>query len=639
MTDAPVPADPVPADPVPADPVPADPVPADPPPHADAPVPAAPPLPSPAGAVLTGEALHFPRTWGAEPVAEGRWRFALWAPSVKAVSVRVGEAETPLRREADGFWRGEAAAAAGARYGFVIDGTFRPDPAARAQAGDVHGPSVLVDPRGFCWADRWPGRPWDEAVIYELHIGTFTDEGTFAAAAARLPGLARLGITAIEIMPLGQFGGRHGWGYDGVLPYAPHNAYGSPDELKALVAAAQSLGIMVILDVVYNHFGPEGAYLHDYAPEFFDPGRHTPWGAGIDYTRPAVRAFFIENALCWLTEYRLDGLRLDATDQIVDPSQPELLVELAQRVRAAGFDRPIHLTTEDNRNITRLHEPAAGLYTGEWNDDYHHCNHCLLTGEHESYYAPYAVNPLADLCMALECGFVEQGQPRPGRDRLRDGLRGEPSGHLPWPTFINFNQNHDQTGNRALGERLTALVDDPPLKVAHALLLTAPFTPLLLMGEEEGSRAPFLFFADFTGDLAAALREGRAREFADFAGFAERAPDPLDPATRDASRPFAETGSARAAAWRALTARLLEARARLIVPLAKSGRAGDPVVVQTGPRSLRAQWPFCAGRLIVAARFGPDAGGVQDAGVPARAPDLDLAPEHDGSAFSLWLEV
>lgn len=598
-----------------------------------APADPAPIRPAPSGALLTGKTLHFPRSWGAEPVAEGRWRFALWAPSVGEVAVRVAGRDMPLHRDADGFWRGEAAAQVGADYGFVIDGAFRPDPAARAQAGDVHGPSLLVDPRGYRWDQPWAGRPWDEAVIYELHIGTFTEAGTFAAAAARLPDLARLGVTAIEILPLGQFTGGHGWGYDGVLPYAPHKAYGRPEDLKALVAAAQGLGIMVILDVVYNHFGPDGAYLHEYAPEFFDADRHTPWGAGIDYADPPVRAFFIENALYWLAEYRLDGLRLDATDQIVDPSRPELLVELAQRVRAADWGRPIHLTTEDNRNITRLHEPGAGLYTGEWNDDYHHAVHCLLTGEAESYYKPFAADPMADLCLALECGYVEQGQPRPGTGKLR----GEPSGHLPWPSFINFNQNHDQTGNRALGERLAALVEDAPLKVAHALLLCAPFTPLLFMGEEEGSRAPFLFFADFTGDLAEALHKGRAKEFADFAGFADRAPDPLDMATRDASRPFADSGTPRAADWRALTARLLEVRAGLIVPLLKSGRAGDPVVAQTGPRSLRAEWPFQAGRLIVAAAFGP--GAVADSGAPERAPDLSLGPEHDGSGFALWVEV
>ena len=581
-------------------------------------------------ALTSGETLHLPRNWGAEPLGNGRWRFGIWAPSVGAVAVRVGGVDTQLTKGADGFWRGEAAGDAGAEYGFVIDGSFRPDPAARAQAGHVHGPSLLVDPRGFRWEAPWAGRPWEEAVIYELHIGTFTEEGTFAAAARRLPDLAKLGITAIEILPVGQFTGAHGWGYDGVLPYAPHRDYGSPDDLKALVAAAQGHGIMVLLDVVYNHFGPDGAYLHEYAPEFFDKQRHTPWGAGIDYADPPVRAFFLENALYWLTEYRLDGLRLDATDQIEDPSEPELLVELAQRVRAAGFDRPIHLTTEDNRNITRLHAPEAGLYTGEWNDDYHHAIHCLLTGEDEAYYAPYAVDPMADLCLALECGYVEQGQPRPGTEERR----GEPSHHLPWPTFINFNQNHDQTGNRALGERLTALADDAPLQVAHALLLCAPFTPLLFMGEEEGSRAPFLFFADFHGDLAEALRKGRAKEFAAFKGFADRAPDPLDPATRDASRPFAESGSERAAEWRELTARLLELRAGGIVPLLKSGRAGDPVVTRTGERALRAEWPFAAGRLIVSARFGPGEATEAEA---MRAPDLGF--EADGCGFAVWVEA
>ncbi|MBM9595727.1 malto-oligosyltrehalose trehalohydrolase [Rhodobacteraceae bacterium MCCB 386] len=546
--------------------------------------------------------MHFRKSWGAEPEGEG-WSFSVWAPGAQTVAVLVGEARHAMVEEADGYHRATAPARADAEYLLEVDGARVPDPAARAQVGDVHGPSRLVDPRAYRWSSQWTGRPWEEAVIYEMHVGTFTPEGTFAAAAERLPELARLGVTAVELMPVAQFSGDRGWGYDGVLPYAPHPAYGTPEEMKAFVEVAQGLGIMVLLDVVYNHFGPDGAYLHQIAPRFFDEARHTPWGAGIDYTQPQVRRFFIENALYWLTEFRLDGLRLDAVDQIRDPSEPELLVELAQAVRARDWGRPIHLTTEDNRNITRLHHPEAGLYTGEWNDDYHHAIHCLMTCESEGYYAPYAVDPMADLCLSLAEGYVEQGQERPPKSERR----GEPAEGLPWPAFVNFNQNHDQIGNRARGERLLTLADDPRgVKVAHVLLLVAPFTPMLFMGEEAGSRAPFQFFVDFEGELAEATRKGRAEEFADFESFTGRVPDPTDPATFEASRPL---DGPDADEWRELTRQALALRHERVVPLVRSGRARPAQVQRTSPRSLTASWPFCDGTLTVRANLGTRAEG------------------------------
>ncbi|WP_235829791.1 malto-oligosyltrehalose trehalohydrolase [Frigidibacter oleivorans] len=592
---------------------------------------------TPSSAARAAPALPTP-AWGAVREAGQDWRFRLWAPSAEDVQVSLNHHRLTAEREAGGWWVARGPAEPGTRYGFAVDGALYPDPAARAQAGDVHGPSLLVDPSLWHWKSDWAGRPWDEAVILELHVGTFTREGTFAAAARRLPDLARMGITAVELMPVGQFTGRHGWGYDGVLPYAPHPAYGTPDQMRGFVEAAQELGIMVLLDVVYNHFGPDGAYLHSYAPEFFDGARQTPWGAGIDYTRRPVRDYFIDNALMWLVEYRLDGLRLDAVDQIRDPSRPELLVELAQAVRAAGFPRPIHLTTEDNRNITRLHRPEAGLYTGEWNDDWHHCIHCALTGESEGYYRSFAADPVADLATALADGFVEQGQSRPGADGPAEP-RGEPSDHLPWQAFVNFNQNHDQIGNRAMGERLAALAEDPPLKVAHALLLTAPFTPMLFMGEEEGCRAPFLFFADFVGELAEALRKGRAEEFRDFTAFGAEVPDPTEPETLHLSRPYRDSDEPRAGEWRALTTRLLSFRADRIVPLSKSARAGAAVAARTGPRSVRAAWPFTAGRLTVWASFGDGARPPADAGLPADAPDLVVETGAADHGFALWLEI
>lgn len=569
------------------------------------------------------QTLPFLRDWGADPVGPGRWRFSIWAPDAEGVTLETRGATHAMSRYAQGFWRTEVAARAGDTYRFRADGHTLPDPAARAQAGGVTVASRLVDPAAYCWTSQWSGRDWAEAVVYELHIGTFTAEGTFSAAARDLRRLADLGITCVELMPVAQFPGQRGWGYDGVLPFAVHPAYGTPDDLKAFVETAQGLGLMVLLDVVYNHFGPEGFLLPQVAPVFAQ-GRST-WGDLIDFTRPPLRRLFIENALYWLQEYRLDGLRLDATDQIKDPSDPELLVELAHAVRGFGFDRPIHLTTEDNRNITRLHEPAANLYTAEWNDDYHHAIHCLLTGEDHGYYAAYARDPLADLCRALAEGYVEQGQPRPPVETLR----GEPSAHLPYAAFVNFNQNHDQTGNRAFGERLVTLAGDTATRTAHALLLLSPFTPLIFMGEETGSRSPFLYFCDYGDEMADRIRQGRIDEYPHFAGTGM--PDPNDPETFATSRP---RPSDAAEEWQDLTRTLLTMRQDLIVPLLKSGRAAPADVRATGPRALAARWSFNAGQLMIAANLGaaPDTRPARDGALWSLG---DIAS--DDFALSVWV--
>ncbi|MCJ8138246.1 malto-oligosyltrehalose trehalohydrolase [Falsirhodobacter halotolerans] len=529
--------------------------------------------------------------WGAEEIAPGTWSFALWAPDAHEVFAETGGQRIAMPPTQDGWHVGTGAARAGDTYRLNVDGTSIPDPASRAQDGDVHAASLLVPP-----ADPpiWPGRPWEEAVIFEMHVGLFTPEGTFRAAIARLPDLARMGITVIEVMPIAQFPGQRGWGYDGVLHYAPHTAYGTPDDVRAFVAAAHEAGLSVILDVVFNHFGPDGAWIHHASPTFFDPDIQTPWGASIAFHEPAVRRYFIDNALYWLREFGFDGFRFDAVDQIRDREEPEFLVELGEAIRAEGFDRPIHLTTEDNRNITRLHD-ENGPYDGEWNDDYHHCIHVLLTGETFDYYASFGPAPFHDLCLSLECGFVEQGQPRPPQ---KTG-RGEKSCDLPWHAFVNFNQNHDQTGNRAKGERLLALADPQAVKVAHGLLLLGPFIPMLFMGEEAGETAPFQFFVDFEGDLADATRKGRHDEFPSVKEF----PDPVDPATFERSRPYTSE-TAETAVWRDLTARLLALRHDRIVPLMKSGRAGDAVVERLGGRALIATWPFALGTLRVAVDFG-----------------------------------
>lgn len=543
--------------------------------------------------------------WGVTPVPgePGLWQAALWAPEAGRVTLGLGVPATPIAmtRDASGTHRARFRAEAGTAYAFDLGRGPRPDPAARQQVAGVHGPSRLVDPAAFAWPATeaaWQGRPWDEAVILEIHIGLFTPEGTFAAAARRLPELAALGITGVELMPLGQFPGNRGWGYDGVLPFAPQPDYGTPDALRAFIAAAHAQGIAVMIDVVLNHFGPDGAWLHEIAPGFFDPDRHTPWGAGIDFSQPAVRAFLLENTRMWIADYHADGLRIDAAHQIVDRGDPHMLDEIARTARAAAPGRTLWLVTEDERNIDRHVTPGGALHDAQWNDDYHHALHCLLTGEDESYYAPFAVDPLGDLVLALTEGQVDQGQPRPGAPP-----RGAPSAHLPFQAFVNANQTHDQVGNRARGERLIALAGEEAARTAHALLLLLPFVPMLFMGEEAGEAAPFQFFVGFEGELAEATRRGRQAEFAKFRSFGGAVPDPADRATFEASRPY--VGAApRAEDWRALTRQLLSLRRSMILPLLRSGPALRPEVSRAGAAGIVARYRWPGGGYEIRAALG-----------------------------------
>jgi maltooligosyltrehalose trehalohydrolase len=536
--------------------------------------------------------------FGARLLGDGRATFRVWAPSVDALWLQTGD-DQPLAMQAQerGWFEATATASAGTAYQFVLpDGLHVPDPASRAQQDDVHGPSLVVDPGAFAWRHtEWRNRPWHEAVIYELHPGAF---GGFAGIVKHLKRLAALGITAIELMPVADFPGRHNWGYDGVLPYAPDAAYGTPEALKALVDAAHGEGLMVFLDVVYNHFGPDGAYLHAYAKEFFDDGVHTPWGAAIDFKRPEVRAFFIQNALMWVNEYRFDGLRFDAVHAI---SPASFLPDLAAAIRA-GAERPVHLVLEHEGNKSSLLAgPAAGLFDAQWADDWHHCLHVLLTGEQEGYYESFA-NPAEQLARAMAEGFVFQGQVSPHHG----AKRGEPSAVLPPTAFVICLQNHDQIGNRAMGERLSVLAKPEALAAATALLLLSPTIPLLFMGEEWGTRTPFLFFTDHNEDLAKLVREGRRREFAHFAAFQDEArraqiPDPNAATTFEAS--VLDVAESEGSEVLELYRRLLALRHAHVVPGIEGCYSAGAWAI--GAAAVCGGWHLGNGtRLTIAANFG-----------------------------------
>ncbi|MBL0168592.1 MAG: malto-oligosyltrehalose trehalohydrolase [Propionivibrio sp.] len=481
--------------------------------------------------------------FGAEPLSGGGVRFRLWAPG-DAVSLQLDDAnELPMLTAGQGWFEfSHPTAHVGSRYRFRLpDGLLVPDPVSRSNPDDVHGASEVIDPTAFDWSDDdWRGRPWEEAVIYELHIGCFTSAGDFNGVIERLDYLVELGVTALEILPVADFPGRANWGYDGVLLFAPDAAYGRPDDFKRLIDAAHERGLMVLLDVVYNHFGPEGNYLHAYAKDFFNPRHATPWGAAINFDSEnsrTVREFFVHNVLYWLEEFHLDGLRLDAIHAICDDSSPDIIEVLAEAIKTGpGRARHVHMVLENERNQARYlgRDCEKGTTcdplqaTAQWNDDIHHVFHVLATGETDGYYTDYADQPARLLARCLTEGFAFQGE----ASRFADGeLRGEPSAHLPPAAFINFLQNHDQIGNRAFGERLSHLASPTAMEALTAVLLLAPQPPMLFMGEEFATTQPFLFFCDFGPELANAVTEGRRREFSRFARFADPAvresiPDP-----------------------------------------------------------------------------------------------------------------
>jgi malto-oligosyltrehalose trehalohydrolase len=562
---------------------------------------------------------HMP--FGAEP-DDGGTRFRLWAPGARQVELLLGdengEQGLTLTSHAGGWYQTHApGVGAGSRYRYRIDGDLCvPDPASRCNPDDVHGASLVVDPLAFDWQDAgWRGRSWHEAVIYELHIGTFTASGDFDGVRRRLDYLVDLGVTAVELMPVAEFPGRRGWGYDGVLPFAPDSVYGSPAALKTLVQEAHARGLMALLDVVYNHFGPAGNYLHAYAPTFFNPAHHTPWGAAINFDAPGsevVRDFFIHNALYWLEEFHFDGLRLDAIHAICDDSRPDIVEALCAAVQAGpGREREVHLILENDRNCARyLRRGSDGrpqCATAQWNDDFHHAAHVLVTGEDDGYYADFARRPAAQLGRCLAEGFAFQGDPSPFRD---GAARGEPSAHLPPLAFVDSVQTHDQVGNRAFGERLHQLGPAPAVEALTAVLLLAPQVPMLFMGEEFATEQPFLFFCDFGPELAQAVTDGRRREFAHFARFAdpatrERIPDPGAEATFAASvLDWAAIDRPPHAARRALYRRLLALRRRHITPRLAGMPGGAAGYALGGERALTVHWRLGDGsRLALAANL------------------------------------
>ena len=550
--------------------------------------------------------------FGAECRDDGTVSFRLWAPAAQRVELCLGETNESIRIPLDRCDKGwfqlvTDAAKPGIQYRFRIDNDdahIVPDPASRFQPRDVHGSSEIINPDAFAWTDdTWLGRRWEEAVIYEIHVGAFTPCGTFSAVRERLDYLAELGITALELMPVADFPGQRNWGYDGVFQFAPDSTYGRPGDLKELVQSAHSRGIMVLLDVVYNHFGPEGNYLNSYAPQFFTDRHHTPWGNGINFDGSesrVVRDFFIHNALYWLTEYHFDGLRLDAVHAIADDSRPDILTELAETIRSSLTpDRHVHLILENDRNqaryLRRTQRCQPQTYTAQWNDDIHHALHVLITGERDGYYSDYSQHPINQLGRCLVEGFAYQGESSVHRNGL---VRGEPSDGLPITAFISFLQNHDQIGNRAFGERITNIADPRAVHAATAILLLAPSPPMIFMGEEFGAETPFLFFCDFENDLAAAVTAGRRAEFSQFAAFCnpadrEQIPDPNATTTFEASRlDWSATAQPQHQEWLGFHRNLLKVRREHIVSHLASACKVNAAYKTHGDHGLSARWKF-----------------------------------------------
>lgn len=537
--------------------------------------------------------VSFLPKWGAWYQADGTTRFRIWAPHYEEISVVLEDgSEMAMSKDEKGWHETCFSCQPGVRYSYKLSpDTLIPDPASQFQPDDVHGKSAIVDQHAYQWrTPQWLGRPWEETVIYELHVGTC---GGYSAIIKQLDALSDLGITAIELMPLSEFPGSRNWGYDGVFPYAPESSYGSPNDLKALIDAAHERHIMVFLDVVYNHFGPEGNVLSQYIPEFFSSDRQTAWGQAINFTLPAVQDFFLDNALYWLNIYHADGLRLDAVHAIAPQSW---LQDLVHQIRARCHpERHIHFILENENNDASLLQ--AG-YSAQWNDDAHNALHVLLTGETEGYYGNFAQNPTQDLVLALQEGFVYQGQISPDTQKPR----GQPSADLSPTSFIFFLQNHDQIGNRAVGDRLSTQIDSAVLSVAHALLLLSPHIPMLFMGEEWGTKTPFLYFVSHSDDLNRLVREGRQKEMAAFSAFnsqekAHLIPDPASPETfRRSCLDWAERSQPEHAQIYETVKKLIAVRQEHIVPRLRNARAASSHI--WAPGAFAVSWRMGDDRLL-----------------------------------------
>jgi maltooligosyltrehalose trehalohydrolase len=576
--------------------------------------------------------------FGATAAADGV-RFAVWAPSVPAATLEIDGRTMPMERAAEGFFYCfDPDAGPGSRYAFHFAGmSFAvPDPASRFNPDGVHQASEVVSPTAYEWRDAdWRGRPFSEAAIYELHVGTFTPQGTYEAAAERLDYLKELGVTAIELMPLAATPGRYNWGYDGVLPFAPHAAYGRPDDLKRFVDAAHERGLMVLLDVVYNHFGPDGNYLGHYARPFFTARHKTPWGNAINFDdaeSEVVRQFFIHNALFWLEEYHFDGLRLDAVHTIVDDSNPTFLRELAANVQALANGRLLHLVLENDANDASLLERDAAsrprAYTAQWNDDFHHALYALLTGEQRGHYGDYG-DAGAQLLRTLTEGFAYQGE----HSVYRGAPRGAPSRELPPEAFVNFLQNHDQIGNRPDAARMWTLLAPQRLFAAETLLALLPTPILLFMGDEFHAPSLFPFFCEFEGELGRAVTEGRRTEFGSLWKEVDLAavPAPTTAAARDAA--VLDWAAVRREPHKSALERArhrLALRSRELVPRLPARVTGGALL---GPAALEVRWLLADGtplRLAANLGDGPHRGAPRGRGrrllATAPAPAADWPP-------------
>jgi maltooligosyltrehalose trehalohydrolase len=538
---------------------------------------------------------------GAEPLMDGSTHFRVWAPDRDRVEVVVNGSQTALASEADGWFGGAVEGVrAGDRYRFRLDGAegLLPDPASRFQPEGPEGPSEVIDPTTFEWTDAgWPGARLPGQVMYELHVGTFSREGTWAGAAARLGHLSELGVTLIELMPVAEFAGAFGWGYDGVDLFAPYHHYGRPDEMRAFVNTAHELGIGVILDVVYNHMGPVGNFLDRFGAAYLSARHVTDWGPPLNFDGPACaapRELVLANAEHWIREYHLDGFRLDATQNVEDDSDRHILAELSVRARAAAGKRSILIVAENESQLTsKLRPPREGGWGLDalWNDDVHHSAIVALTGRKHSYYSDY-LGSAGEMVATARHGFLYQGQYYPWQDKRR----GEPSLGVPPQHFVSFLENHDQVANTERGERLATLAGPGPLRALTAFVLLGPETPLLFQGQEWGSTAPFVFFADHRGELGAAVRAGRLQFLEQFRTMVDadvRAGVP-DPGSREQAfercvLDWEERGGPGHARWLALHRDLLRLR-REDRAIASGGRTGvDGAVL--APSAWLLRWP------------------------------------------------